>query len=726
MFKKLAIVLVFIGLMNPVKMYADEGMWLLSLLKKLNEADMQKMGCKLTADQIYSVNTSSLKDAYVSLGGFCTAEMVSKDGLLITNHHCGLDAVQEHSSPENDYLTNGFWAKTREEELSNPGLFVKFLIRMEDVTDKVRSELSDTLNEAQLQAALPKIYAKITKAATDSTDFTADVKSMFAGNEYYLFVYQTFKDVRLVGAPPMKIGNFGGDTDNWMWPRHTGDFSMFRVYCSKDGKPAEYSKDNVPYSPKHFLPVSLAGVKKDDFTMILGYPGRTDRYLTSGGVDMAVDLTSPAIVKIRDKKLEIVEHDMKANDEVRIKYQSKHNQTSNYWKYFIGQTKQLKRMRVADQKREQEKKFTDWANADASRKVTYGNVAADLKSTYDEMRKIALARTYLNEAIIQGAEILLLAYTTQELGKTLENKDAKAEEIKEAAVPLKKQAEEHFKNYNLPTDQKLLSALLKMYYDDIPKEQHAPIFKEIENKYKGDFDEFAEEVFEHSFFATKEQLTEFLDKPSAKKLKKDLAYHTISSIMDYYTTNIRPQVRALDQQLARLNRAYIKGTRELYPDKKFSPDANSTMRLSYGSVKDYYPMDGVYYNYFTTIDGIMEKMDDNFDDYKVPEKLVELYNKKDFGRYAENGILKTDFLTTNDITGGNSGSGVMNANGELIGLAFDGNWEAMSGDIAYDPNYKRTIIVDIRYVLWVIEKIMGGVNTINEMKIITAESAASY
>jgi hypothetical protein len=724
MFKKFITTVLLIGIFIPGKIYADEGMWLLSLIKKLNEGDMQKLGCKLTADQIYSVNHSSLKDAFVSLGGFCTAEMISKDGLLITNHHCGLDAVQEHSSPEHDYLTNGFWAKTREEEVTNPGLFVKFLIRMEDVTDQVKKELSDTLTEAQFQDALPKIFTKIKKAATDSTDYTADVKGMFKGDEFYLFVYETFKDVRLVGAPPYQIGDFGGDTDNWMWPRHTGDFSMFRVYCSKDGKPAEYSKDNVAYSPKYFLPISLNGVKKNDYAMILGYPGATDRYLTSAGVEMAVDVTNPAVVKIRDKKLEIIEHDMKANDAIRIKYQSKHNQSSNYWKYFIGQTKQLKRMHVADKKREEEKKYDVWANADASRKAKYGTVTSDLKNTYADMRKIVLTRTYLSEAVFQGAEILPLAFGYQPLEKILENKDAKPEEIKAAVDPLKKDVDDYFKNYNLPTDQKLFAALLKMYYTDIPKEQQAPIFTEIEKKYKANFDDYAAEVFEHSIFATKEKLNAFLEKPSAKKLNKDMAYKTVTSILDYYRASLSPKIKVIDQKLTKLNRAYIKGTREMYPDKKFAPDANSTMRLSYGTIRDYDPMDAVHYNYYTTLEGIMEKMDDKNTDYKVPSKLVELYNKKDYGRYAENGQMKVCFTTDNDITGGNSGSGVLNANGELIGLAFDGNWEAMSGDIAYDPDYKRTIVVDIRYVLFIIDKYAGAGNLINEMKINDAATSS--
>lgn len=719
MFKKITVIALIASFVIPAKVFADEGMWMLSLLKKLNESDMQKMGCKLTADQIYNINNSCLKDAFVSLGGFCTGEMISKDGLMITNHHCGLESVQEHSSKENDYLTNGFWAKTLDDELPNAGLFVKFLVRMEDVTDQVKKELNDTLTEVQLQTALPGIYSKITKAAIENTGYTADVKSMFGGNEYYLFVYEVYKDVRLVGAPPISIGDFGGDTDNWMWPRQTGDFSMFRVYCSKEGKPAEYSKENVPYHPKHFLPVSIAGVKENDYTMILGFPGSTNRYLTSAGIEMAINVNNPAVVKIRDKKLEIIGHDMKENDAVRIQYQAKFSKSSNYWKYFIGQTKQLKRMKVAEKKREDERKFTEWANADITRKSMYGSITTDLKNGYAEMSKIVLARTYLSEAVLQGAEIFGLANSYKALGEALAKKDAKPDEIKAIADPLKEQVDEYFKDYNVSTDKKLFSALLTIYYHDIPKDQQAPLFREVESKYNGDFEKFAEAVYAKSFFVSKEKVNTFLQNPSAKKLTKDLGYHAAMSIIDFYYSNLRPQVRLAEQKLSKLNRVYIRGTREMYPDKKFAPDANSTMRLSYGSVKDYDPMDAVHYDYYTTIEGIMEKMDDKFDDYKVPARLVDLYNKKDYGRYAENGEMKVCFISTNDITGGSSGSGMLNANGELIGLAFDGNWEAMSGDIAYDPNYKRTIALDIRYVLFIVDKFAGASRLINEMDIRT-------
>ncbi len=696
---------------------ADEGMWLLNMIKKLNEADMQKLGCKLTAEQIYSVNQSSIKDAIVSMGGFCTGQVISEEGLMITNHHCGLGQVQAHSSPENDYLTNGFWAADRDSELPNPGLFVRFLVRMEDVTGQVYEQLSDTLTESQRSQSLPGIFKEITEAATEDNDYTASVKSMFGGNEYYLFVYETYNDVRLVGAPSMSVGNYGGDTDNWMWPRHTGDFSLFRIYAGKDGKPAEYSEENVPLKARHFIPLSIAGVEEDDFTMIMGFPGRTERYLTSGGVKMALDVTNPAIVRLREKKLEIIEADMKADDEVRIKYQSKKNRISNYWKYFIGQSKQLKRMKVGDQKRDLEDKFDAWVNADPDRKARYGAVTTNLRKSYEEMSELFLTRVYLSEIVFRHPEILSFSYGATKLEKVLSGKDATDEDIQKAAGPLHAGMEEHFKNYNLDTDRNLFAAMLELYARDIPLEMQAPVFREIESKYKNDFEAYAKRVFDKSVFTTPERLKAFLDKPSLKKLQKDPAYHTATSIMNYYRSSLQGAMREIQYKLNANNRLFIKGLREMHPDRSFFPDANSTMRMSYGSVQDYDPMDAVHYDWFTTIDGVMEKMDNSHHEFTIRPVYEELYKKRDFGRYGSGGTLRTCFISNNDITGGNSGSGVLNANGELIGLAFDGNWEAMSGDIAFDPVYKRTINVDIRYVLWVIEKIGKAQHLIDEMTI---------
>lgn len=718
MIKRISLLLIALFMVAVPVTKADEGMWLPLLLKKLNEADMQKKGLKLTADDIYSINNSSLKDAIVHFGGFCTGEMISADGLILTNHHCGFDAIQSNSTVEKDYITNGFWAMNRDQELPNPGLFVRFLISIEDVTEKVLAELPKDVAESARQAELQKIFAKLSKEAKGDSHYEVNVQSFFNGNEFYMFKYERFNDVRLVGAPPNSIGAYGGDTDNWMWPRHTGDFSLFRVYCGKDGKPADYSKDNVPYKPRHFLPVSMKGLEQNDFTMTFGYPGRTDRYLSSYGVNQAVNITSPAIVKIRTKKLDILKEDMDADPKVRIQYASKYAQTSNYWKYFIGQTKGLKRMRVSEQKVRGEKEFHSWVNADAGRKAKYGEVIEGLRNSFANLDKYALLRTYLNEAITRGPEILVHAYSHQSLMKVLENKESKPEDIKKAAEGLRENAAGFYKEFNAPTDQKLVAALMEMYYNDVPKDQHAPVFAEVQSKYKGDFSKYAADMFKTSVFADEAKYKSFLDKPSAKNLKKDMAYHAITSILDHYNATYRPEVTKISTELAKHNRLFVAGLREMQPDKKFAPDANSTMRLSYGTVRDYKPSDAVHYKHFTTTDGILEKMDNSNKEFIVDPKLEQLIRNKDFGPYGKDGVLNVCFISDNDITGGNSGSPVINGNGELVGVAFDGNWEAMSGDIAYDPDYKRTISVDIRYVLFVIDKFAGAGHLLKEMKIV--------
>ena len=715
--KKIIGCLLAILLAIPTFTKADEGMWLPMLIKRLNEADMQKEGLKLTAEEIYSVNNASLKDAIISLGGFCTGEIVSADGLILTNHHCGFDAVATLSTVENDILTKGFFAMSRDQEKPAEGLTATFLVRMEDVTDKVKAQLSDTLSEDARTLAILAAYKKLKEENSENGRYKVDVKSFFRGNEFYLFVYEVFKDIRLVGTPPSAVGKFGGDTDNWMWPRHTGDFSMFRIYMSPEGKPADYSKSNIPYHSKSFLPINIGGIKKDDFTMTMGYPGRTDRYLTSGGVEIAVDMVNPAIVKLRTKKLSLMKEDMDASDATRLMYASEYANVSNYWKYFIGQTKGLKRMHTAEQKKEIETKFNAWANTTPVTKKKYGNVVTDLSKAYGEMRNYAFAQTYLMEGVF-GSQILPFAYSFQSLEQLLSSKDAKPEDLKKAADQLKNQVDEHFKNFNAATDQKITAALLQMYAADVPKDQQAPLFEMIHNKYKNNFKEYSEEVFEHSIFASQKKTEEFLANPSLKKLQKDKAYSAVKGIFDHYTQNIRTNTRAIQTRIDKNMRLFIEGLRLMEPTRKFYPDANSTMRLSYGQVETYDPMDGVKYNYYTTIEGIMEKMDNKNEEFMVPDKMVELYNKKDYGRYASNGTLPVCFLTTNDITGGNSGSPVINGKGELVGLAFDGNWEAMSGDIDYDETYKRTICVDSRFVLWCIDKMMGATNVINEMKVV--------
>jgi len=694
---------------------ADEGMWLPLLLNRLNIEDMQKKGLKLSADEIYSVNHASLKDAVVNFGGYCTGEIISDKGLVLTNHHCGYESVQSHSTVEHDYLTNGFWARTMSEELPTPGLTVTFLIRMEDVTEKILGSCAG-LSPEEKEAKVEEISAELEKAAIAGTHYTSEIKSFFEGNEYYLFVYEVFKDVRLVGAPPSSIGKFGGDTDNWMWPRHTGDFSLFRVYTGPDGKPADYSPNNIPLKPKFHLTISLDGYEDGSFTMIMGYPGSTERYLTSAGVKLAYEVTNPDRIKIREKRLALMKEDMNADPEIKIKYAANYAQVSNYYKYFIGQNQGLRRLDVADQKKAREQKFQEWADADPERKKKYGDLLPEFEKIYQDYRLVAPAYTYLEEAAF-GTEILLFAYKLNSLYQTLQNATS-PEETQKAVKAAKEEADEFYKNYNSSTDKKIFAALLKMYHDDVNPKLVPSVLKEANKKYKGDFTKFADYVFNNSILASKEKMDNFLKKPSAKVLEKDPAFKTSQAIISDFRGLAGPFLGLIFAKLEAANNLYLQGIREMNKDAKLYPDANFTMRLTYGSVEDYYPKDAAHFSYYTTIEGIMEKEDPNNEEFIVPEKLIELYKKKDYGRYGYKSTLPINFITTNDITGGNSGSPVMNGYGHLIGCAFDGNWEAMSGDIIFEPNLQRTIAVDIRYILFIIDKYAGAENLIQEMTIV--------
>ena len=713
--KIFSVVLLFSLSIMSVK--ADEGMWLPQLLQSMNEEDMQECGLQLTAQDLYDVNNSSLKDAIVSLGGFCTGEMISSEGLLLTNHHCGYSQIQEHSTVRNDYLKDGFWAMSRDEELPNEGLFVSFLVSIESVTDRVIEELG-VVSESERNMKLRGIFNMISKEETEGTDYNARVKSFFGGNEFYLMKYITYNDVRLVGAPPSSIGKFGGDTDNWMWPRHTGDFALFRVYCAPDGSPAEYSEDNIPYTPKHHLPIQLDGVDNGDYTMIFGFPGSTDRFLTSYGIQEALDQTNPTIVQIRDEKLAIMKVGMDASKKTKIQYAAKHAQTSNYWKYFIGQSKGLKRMKVYDKKVEIENNFTDWVNSgDEERYEKYGNVLNMIKEAYEQNRKINIARTYLNEAVFQGAEIMYFSFM---MNRKLANIPTDEKEKRKLLKEVRKEAKEFYKNYNATIDEELFASMLEMYYYNVPKNQHPKVFKRIEQQLFGfkalDFDYYAKNVFSRSIFSSKEKFMAFLDRPSTMKLERDPAYTTMMSIYDYYIENHYPKRLSVRAKLELGNRLFIAGLREMNPDEPYYPNANSTMRVTYGNVGDYSPGNGAHYDYYTTIEGIMEKEDPTNDEFIVPEKLKELYHLGDYGQYGDkDGNLRINFISNNDITGGNSGSPVINAWGEIVGTAFDGNWEAMSGDIAFENAIQRTISVDIRYTLFIIDKFAGATHLIDEM-----------
>ena len=699
---------------------ADEGMWLPHLLKSLNESEMQSKGLKITAEDIYSVNESSLKDAIVALnGGSCTAEMISSEGLMLTNHHCVDDLLQTHSTVENNYLDDGFWAMSKSEELKNENLSATFLISIEDVTNLFKDSLSIGLSENERNKKISEISKKIVSEKTDSTSYSARVRSFFGGNDFYLITYITYNDVRLVGAPPSSIGKFGGDTDNWMWPRHTGDFALLRIYMAEDGSPADYSVDNIPYKPKHHLPIQLGGVENEDFTMIMGYPGRTNRYLTSFGVKEALEITYPEIIDIRSKKLEIMKSGMNSSKKVKLQYAAKYSGIANYWKYFIGQSKGLKSMSVYDKKVETENKLTGWidSSSNPNAKEKYGYTMQILEEAYEKNTKIALNRTYLTEAIFQGPEILSFSYTMKNRINALpKDKEAKIQEIRK----LKKLAKEFYKNYDAKVDEEMLSAMLEMYYYNVPKYQHSKIFKKIENQLFGikklDFKYYAKNLFNRSYFSSEEKCLRLLKNPSKLLVGKDPAYLTISSIYNKYLEELYPLRKEVRDLQWKGNRLFISALREMDTIKKFYPDANSTMRVTYGNVGDYKPGEAMLYDYYTTINGVMEKEDPTNEEFIVPEKLKELYKSGDFGRYSDSdGNLRVNFISNNDITGGNSGSPVINAWGEIVGTAFDGNWEAMSGDIAFEKNIQRTISVDIRYILFIIDKYANASYLIDEM-----------
>ncbi len=697
----------------------DEGMWLPMLINK-NYDEMKKIGFKLTADDIYNVNNSSLKDAIVSMG-FCTGEMISAEGLMLTNHHCGYGSIQFNSSVEHDYLTDGFWAKTKEEELKAPQIVASFLIRMEDVTPRILKE-TNGLPDAEKEAKIKEIIKSITTEATKGTIYEADVKDVFGANQYLLFVYERYRDVRLVGAPPESVGKFGGDTDNWMWPRHTGDFSIFRVYMSKDGKPAAYSKDNVPYKPKRHLSISMKGIKEGDFSMVMGYPGRTNRFAFSRQLQYAVDKVNPTLIKLNGKKLDIMNEDMDKDPAVRIKLAATKASLANSWKYYIGQNEGLKKLDVISGKRDLENQFIAFANTSDALKSKYSGVLPAIDKLYDDYKPYVVRDVYYGIAGM-GATCIAISNAYKNLAELIGKTPVDQEAINKETTKLKAGLEGQYKDYVLATDKRVFVALLTIYNADIPQDQQPPVIAEILKKFKSktpeaSFQKFADDLFKRSIFTSKEKASAFLTAPDAKKYNEDPLIQYTKKMTEYRTTYMS-KITEINAAIAKEKKTYIAGLMELFPNKLMYPDANSTMRVSYGKVSGYTGKDAVVYNYYTTSRGLLEKYNPKDDEFTLPEKLVDLLKKKDFGQYTnEKGELPVSFLTDNDITGGNSGSPVINANGELIGAAYDGNWEAMTGDLVFDKNFKRTIVVDIRYVLFIVDKYAGATNLINEMTII--------
>ena len=721
MIRKIVILFSAVALLMPNFLKADEGMWLPMFVKRLNYADMQSKGLKLTPEEIYSVNNSSLKDAILGLGSparnFCTGEIISKEGLFLTNHHCGYGTIQENSTLEHNYLKDGFWAMKRGEEIP-AGFSVSILDHMEDVTAIVLAVVNDEMSEEERAKAIAPVMDSLRKAnSDDEKSMSAVVKSFFQGNEYYMFVYQVYSDVRLVGAPPSSVGKFGGDTDNWMWPRHTGDFTLFRIYADKDNKPAKYSEDNVAYKPKHHLPVNIKGTEENDFAMIMGFPGSTERYLSSYGIEAKIDKEYPTRIKVRRMKLDMYEEGMNKDEAVRIKYSSKHAQVSNYWKNFIGMSKSLRALDVAGKKRTEESEFQKWAMADEGRKKKYGEVLNMWESAYKELELTQVKRDYLVEGIF-GMELLTQAGGFAALEQVMSQPGADPKAIDEVMQKLKASGKGFYKDYDAEIDQNIMAKILAMYAKDVPEDQQPQFFKDMVKKSKGDFNKLAAAVFAKSNFTSEEKMNAFLQKASVKKLKKDPAYMMFNNFYQDYLANTAPLRKGAGVNITTAERLYINGIRKMNPNKAYYPDANSTLRLTYGNVSGYVPKDATTYKYYTTAEGIVEKYIPGDLEFDAPPKLIEMLKAKDFGRYGKNGELRVCFLSGNDITGGNSGSPVINAEGHLIGTAFDGNWEAMSGDVAFETELQRTISVDVRYTLFIIDKYAGATHLVDEMTII--------
>ncbi|ANQ47483.1 S46 family peptidase [Flammeovirga sp. MY04] len=712
-------------LLLPLSAWAHEGMWLPSLLQQLNEEDMQANGFKLTAEDIYSVNKSSMKDAVVWFGRGCTGEVVSDKGLILTNHHCGYGQIQSHSSIEKDLLTEGFAAQSFGEELPNPGLTVSFVVRIDDVTSKVLNGVTDGMKEDDRQKVIAENIKKVGDAAVKGTHYDYQIKPFFYGNEYYMFTMETFSDIRLVFAPPSSVGKFGGDTDNWVWPRHTGDFSIFRIYAGKDGKPAEYSEDNVPFTPRYHFPISLNGVKADDFTMVYGFPGRTQQYLPSEGVDYTVNKSNPIKIAMREKTIAILDKNMKADDAVRIKYSAKKARVANAYKKWIGESKGLERLDAIDKKEEQEKMFADAVK----NKPEYAGLLEKFEKQFAAVEKYQLARDLFIEEMYYGPEILRFSLGFNELKKL----EPGTPEFIAAVAKLKGSTKGFFKNYDKGTDQEIFVSASSLYSDAIDPSFLPDAFRTA--KEKGNFDKLAASMYKKSIFCNEEKLMALLNGNESAilgKVKKDPAFVLANDIYEIFNNKVVFEYKTLSEEINLSMRTYVKALREVFPNreyvannkgasKKYWSDANSTLRVTYGKIEGSEPRDGVEFKHYTTLEGVMEKRLQDVPkthEFYVHQKLIDLYNKKDYGQYGEDGKMIVCITGSNHTTGGNSGSPVINAEGQLIGINFDRTWESTMSDLMFDPVKCRNIIVDIRYVLFIVDKYGECPRLIEEMNLV--------
>jgi hypothetical protein len=705
--------LLLCSVLYALSLLADEGMWIPSLLGQQKLDEMRKKGLRLTAEDIYSINQASLKDAIVMFGRGCTGAIVSDEGLLLTNHHCGFGSIQRQSSIEHDYLTDGFWAMSRDEELPNPGLTVSLLIRMEDVTDKVLSGVKTGMTEADRQKTIDEAGKTIIAEAIKDTKYQAEIKPLFAGNQYFLYVTEVFRDIRLVGAPPSAIGNFGGDTDNWMWPRHTGDFSVFRIYADSNNLPADYAKSNVPYKPKKFLTVSLKGVDKGDFTMVYGYPASTREYLPADMVELIAEDNNPGKINIRRMKLDIMGAGMAADPAVRIKYASKYAGVANYWKKWLGESKGLERFHAVAKKEAFEREFTSWADRKG---VAYSSILPSYRELALELAPVQEWVDNFSEAI-WSLDIIRFSSGFRTLAAM---KKPSAEDWQKEVDKVKSGIPGFFKDYDMATDKKLFSAMIEHFHSAVDPAAHPDIYLFIDKKFGGNIKAYSDWAYSESVFVSEDRMKAFMDKITPKnsmKLADDPIFKVMMSFYAKYSANYLKPYQDLTVRQDSLQRIYMKAIMEMESDKLLYPDANFTLRISYGVVNDYQPRDGVFYDYQTTLEGIMEKDNPDIHDYRVPDRLKELYKARDYGRYGHDGVMDVCFTAANHTSGGNSGSPVLNADGELIGLNFDRNWEGTMSDLMYDPDMCRNIVLDIRYCLFIIDKYAGAGHLVREMKI---------
>ena len=716
---RLAVMALICAVFSPAK--ADEGMWLLQLMQEQNLADQMKArGLNISISDIYNPNQVTLKDAVGIFGGGCTGEIISPDGLILTNHHCGYGAIQQHSSVEHDYLTDGFWAKNRSEELPTPGLTFRFVERIVDITEKVNNDIKKG-KITEIESFGQKYLNEIAKKELKNSDLkgkpgiSTQALPFYAGNKFYLFFIKTYSDVRMVAAPPSSIGKFGGETDNWMWPRHTGDFSMFRIYADKNGESAEYSPENVPLRVKKFLTISLKGLQEGDYAMIMGFPGSTSRFLTESEVKLRMEGINTPRILVREARQAILKQEMAASDKVRIQYASKFAASSNYWKNSIGMNKAIKDNKVLEGKASQEAAFLQFAKDKNNRE--YAEVINGIDAYVSRVTPLRMQATYFTEVFRSGIEYGAPFQIFENLKTALQKN--KKKDIEKAIETLKEQfANVHNKDYDHNVDRKVAKVLLPLYAKKVPDEALPVFYQTIKERFDGNYNKYVDALYDETIFGNEDNFNAFINNPTVEAIDNDLAIQ-YSAAKYAIHTQLLDKISEASKDIELLHKIYVRGLCEMYAPTPKAPDANFTIRLTYGNVKSYDPKDGIRYKYYTTLKGVMEKENPDNPEFVVPAKLKELYNKKDYGRYAlPNGEMPTCFLTTNDITGGNSGSPVLNENGELIGAAFDGNWESLSGDINFDNNLQRCIAVDIRYILFIVEKLGGCQNLINEMNIV--------